>query len=83
MVTATCVLVLHRAVGVLVIFLVTRFFLIWDWMMERYGIWMWEALSYIRDVQQRLVLDQMVRNETRFIWLSGLSTMTQTSQSHS
>lgn len=49
MVIAACVLNFQRAVGLLVISLVTIFFLFWDWMMERYGNWAWEELHPIRD----------------------------------
>uniref|UniRef100_A0A3Q1GA61 Solute carrier family 28 member 3 n=1 Tax=Acanthochromis polyacanthus TaxID=80966 RepID=A0A3Q1GA61_9TELE len=48
MVIAACVLNFHQAVGLLVISLVTMFFLVWDWMMERYSDWVWEALAPIR-----------------------------------
>uniref|UniRef100_A0A3Q1CTI6 Sodium/nucleoside cotransporter n=1 Tax=Amphiprion ocellaris TaxID=80972 RepID=A0A3Q1CTI6_AMPOC len=48
MVIAACVLNFHRAVGLLVISLVTMFFLVWDWMMERYSDWVWEVLAPIR-----------------------------------
>ncbi|XP_036952852.1 solute carrier family 28 member 3-like isoform X2 [Acanthopagrus latus] len=52
-VIAACVLNFHRAVGLLVIFLLTIFFLVWDWLMERYGDWMWEELCPIRDLLSR------------------------------
>ncbi|XP_037635065.1 solute carrier family 28 member 3-like isoform X2 [Sebastes umbrosus] len=52
-VIAACVLNFHRAVGLLVIALVTVFFLFWDWLMERYGDWVWEELSPIRDLLSR------------------------------
>ncbi|XP_022613332.1 solute carrier family 28 member 3 [Seriola dumerili] len=52
-VIAACVLNFHRAVGLLVISLVTVFFLFWDWMMERYGNWVWEELHPIRDLRSR------------------------------
>ncbi|CAK6950523.1 solute carrier family 28 member 3-like [Scomber scombrus] len=52
-VIAACVLNFHRAVGLLVISLVTIFFLVWDWMMERYGDWVWEELYPIRDLFSR------------------------------
>uniref|UniRef100_A0A3B3WRQ0 Uncharacterized protein n=1 Tax=Poecilia mexicana TaxID=48701 RepID=A0A3B3WRQ0_9TELE len=45
-----CVLNFQRAVRLLVISLVTIFFLVWDWIMERYGDCMWEALSPTRDL---------------------------------
>ncbi|KAM4745834.1 solute carrier family 28 member 3-like [Anableps anableps] len=50
MVVAACVLNFQRAVGLLVISLVTIFFLVWDWIIERYGDYMWEALSPTRDL---------------------------------
>uniref|UniRef100_A0A3Q3BEW3 Sodium/nucleoside cotransporter n=1 Tax=Kryptolebias marmoratus TaxID=37003 RepID=A0A3Q3BEW3_KRYMA len=53
MVIAACVLNFHRAVGLLVISLVTIFFLTWDWTMERYGGRMWESLSPIKDLLSR------------------------------
>uniref|UniRef100_A0A3Q0R3M4 Solute carrier family 28 member 3 n=1 Tax=Amphilophus citrinellus TaxID=61819 RepID=A0A3Q0R3M4_AMPCI len=53
MVIAACVVNFHRAVGLLVISLVTTFFLVWDWMMERYHEKVWEALSPIRDLLSR------------------------------
>ncbi|XP_029296076.1 solute carrier family 28 member 3-like [Cottoperca gobio] len=52
-VIAACVLNFNRAVGLLVISLVTVFFLVWDWMMERYGDRLWEELSPIRDLLSR------------------------------
>lgn len=52
-VIAACVLNFHRAVGLLVIFLLTVFFLVWDWLMERYGDRMWEELYPIRDLLSR------------------------------
>ncbi|KAM6931376.1 solute carrier family 28 member 3-like [Xenentodon cancila] len=61
MVTAACVLNLHRAVGLLVIFLVTIFFQVWDWMMEHYGSWVWEILSPIRGL--------LSRNWVRIRWI--------------
>uniref|UniRef100_A0A8D3DQ68 Sodium/nucleoside cotransporter n=2 Tax=Scophthalmus maximus TaxID=52904 RepID=A0A8D3DQ68_SCOMX len=48
-VIAACVLNFHRAFNLLVLSLVTVFFLAWDWMMERYGNWAWEELYPIRD----------------------------------
>ncbi|GAA6223197.1 solute carrier family 28 member 3, partial [Lates japonicus] len=48
MVIAACVLNFHRSVGLLVISLVTMFFLVWDWVMERYGNWGWEELHPIK-----------------------------------
>ncbi|XP_047448266.1 solute carrier family 28 member 3-like [Mugil cephalus] len=53
MVIAACVLNFQRAVGLLVISLVTIFFLVWDWIMERYGDQLWEALTPIRDLLSR------------------------------
>ncbi|XP_014909467.1 solute carrier family 28 member 3 [Poecilia latipinna] len=50
MVVAACVLNFQRAVRLLVISLVTIFFLVWNWIMERYGDCMWEALSPTRDL---------------------------------
>ena len=47
-VIAACVLNFNRAVALLVISLVTIFFLAWDWMMDRYGDRLWEELSPIR-----------------------------------
>ncbi|XP_067431730.1 solute carrier family 28 member 3-like [Thunnus thynnus] len=52
-VIAACVLNFHRAVGLLVISLVTVFFVVWDWMMERYGDRVWEELYPIRDLLSR------------------------------
>ncbi|XP_078106985.1 solute carrier family 28 member 3-like isoform X2 [Sander vitreus] len=52
-VIAACVLNFNRAVVLLVISLVTIFFLVWDWMMERYGDRVWEELSPIRDLLSR------------------------------
>ncbi|XP_071339222.1 solute carrier family 28 member 3-like isoform X2 [Trachinotus anak] len=52
-VIAACVLNFHRALGLLVISLVTVFFLVWDWMMEHYGNWVWEELHPIRDLLSR------------------------------
>ncbi|XP_053181129.1 solute carrier family 28 member 3-like [Scomber japonicus] len=52
-VIAACVLNFHRAVGLLVIALVTVFFLVWDWMMKRYGDRVWEELYPIRDLFSR------------------------------
>lgn len=53
MVIAACVLNFHRSVGLLVISLVTMFFLVWDWMMERYGNWVWEELHPIKALLSR------------------------------
>lgn len=52
-VIAASVLNFHWAVGLLVISLVTGFFLVWDWMMERYGNWVWEQLHPIGDLLSR------------------------------
>ncbi|KAM9858619.1 solute carrier family 28 member 3-like [Aulostomus maculatus] len=49
-VIAACILNFHRAVGLLVISLVTVFFLIWDWMVKHCGDWVWEKLQPIRDL---------------------------------
>ncbi|XP_062237813.1 solute carrier family 28 member 3-like isoform X1 [Platichthys flesus] len=53
MVIAACVLNLNRAVGLLVLSLVTVLFLVWDWTMERYGDRLWEHLCPIRDLLSR------------------------------
>ncbi|KAM4616787.1 solute carrier family 28 member 3-like [Polymixia lowei] len=50
MVIAACILNFSRAFGLLVITLVTMFFLAWDWLMERYGDRVWEELCPIRDI---------------------------------
>uniref|UniRef100_UPI0037E71CEC solute carrier family 28 member 3-like n=1 Tax=Semicossyphus pulcher TaxID=241346 RepID=UPI0037E71CEC len=52
-VIAACVLNFRRAVVLLVISLVTVFFLVWDWMMERYGDRLWEELHPVREVLSR------------------------------
>ncbi|XP_073321881.1 solute carrier family 28 member 3-like [Pagrus major] len=52
-VIAACVLNFNRAVVLLVISLLTIFFLVWDWLMERYGDRMWEELDPIRDLLGR------------------------------
>ncbi|XP_044052173.1 solute carrier family 28 member 3-like isoform X1 [Siniperca chuatsi] len=52
-VIAACVLNFRRAVLLLVITLVTVFFLVWDWMMECYGDRVWEELYPIRDLLSR------------------------------
>lgn len=52
-VIAACVLNFHRAVMLLVIALVTVFFLVWDSMMARYGDRIWEGLHPIRDCLSR------------------------------
>ncbi|XP_059193504.1 solute carrier family 28 member 3-like [Centropristis striata] len=52
-VIAACVLNFHRALVLLVISLVTVFFLVWDWMMGRYGDRVWEELSPTRDLLSR------------------------------
>uniref|UniRef100_A0A673CCW7 Sodium/nucleoside cotransporter n=1 Tax=Sphaeramia orbicularis TaxID=375764 RepID=A0A673CCW7_9TELE len=49
MVIAACVLNFNRAIELLVISLVTLFFLVWDWTMERYGNSVWEELYPIRN----------------------------------
>ncbi|XP_041644088.1 solute carrier family 28 member 3-like isoform X2 [Cheilinus undulatus] len=48
-VIAACVLNFRRAVVLLVISMVIVFFLVWDWMMERYGDRVWEELHPIRE----------------------------------
>uniref|UniRef100_A0A668AT27 Sodium/nucleoside cotransporter n=1 Tax=Myripristis murdjan TaxID=586833 RepID=A0A668AT27_9TELE len=53
MVIAACILNFYQAIGLLVITLVTAFFLLWDWMMERYGDRVWEELSPVRDLFNR------------------------------
>uniref|UniRef100_H2LKK0 Sodium/nucleoside cotransporter n=1 Tax=Oryzias latipes TaxID=8090 RepID=H2LKK0_ORYLA len=53
MVTAACIVKFHRAVGLLVISLVTIFFLVWDWMMERYGDQVWEVLAPVKNILKR------------------------------
>ncbi|KAF6729681.1 Solute carrier family 28 member 3 [Oryzias melastigma] len=53
MVTAACVVNFHRAVGLLVISLVTIFFLVWDWVMERYGDQVWEVLAPVKNILKR------------------------------
>ncbi|XP_076586657.1 solute carrier family 28 member 3-like [Chaetodon auriga] len=52
-VIAACVLNFHRALGLLVISLVTVLFLVWDWTMERYGDRVWEELCPIRNLLSR------------------------------
>lgn len=52
-VIAACVLNFQRAIVLLVISLVTVFFLAWDWMMECYGDRVWEELYPIRDLLSR------------------------------
>uniref|UniRef100_A0A665VGL7 Sodium/nucleoside cotransporter n=1 Tax=Echeneis naucrates TaxID=173247 RepID=A0A665VGL7_ECHNA len=49
-VVAACALNFQRAVGLLVISLVTLFFLVWDWINDRYGNWVWEKLHPIREL---------------------------------
>ncbi|XP_074525798.1 solute carrier family 28 member 3-like [Halichoeres trimaculatus] len=49
-VIAACVLNFRRAVVLLVISMVTLFFLVWDWAMERYGDRVWEELRPIREL---------------------------------
>lgn len=48
LVIAACVLNFKQAIGLLVIASMTVFFLIWDWVMERYGDQMWDAMYPIR-----------------------------------
>lgn len=52
-VIAACVINFHRALGLLVIALLTVFFLVWDWIMERYGDRMWEAANPVRQFLSR------------------------------
>ncbi|XP_076010123.1 solute carrier family 28 member 3-like [Genypterus blacodes] len=52
-VITACVLNFQRAVGLLVIALMILFFLVWDWMMERYGSLVWDKLYPIRDLFSR------------------------------
>ncbi|XP_034026332.1 solute carrier family 28 member 3-like isoform X2 [Thalassophryne amazonica] len=52
-VIAACILNFQRAVGLLVISLVTLLFLVWDWMMQRYGDWIWEKLYPLRELLNR------------------------------
>lgn len=52
-VIAACVLNFRRAVVLLVISMVTLFFLVWDWAMERYGDRVWEELHPIRELLSR------------------------------
>ncbi|XP_032370978.1 solute carrier family 28 member 3 [Etheostoma spectabile] len=52
-VITACLLNFNRAFVLLVISLVTVFFLVWDWMMERYGDRVWEELSSTRDLLSR------------------------------
>ncbi|XP_026177578.1 solute carrier family 28 member 3 isoform X2 [Mastacembelus armatus] len=60
-VIAACALNFHRAIGLLVISLVTIIFLVWDWLMERYGDQAWEKLHFIRDL--------FTRNWFRIRWI--------------
>uniref|UniRef100_A0A3Q3WWZ6 Uncharacterized protein n=1 Tax=Mola mola TaxID=94237 RepID=A0A3Q3WWZ6_MOLML len=52
-VIAACVLNFHRAVGLLVIALMTVFFLVWDCSMKRYGDRIWEAIYPVRNLLSR------------------------------
>ncbi|XP_029685592.1 solute carrier family 28 member 3-like isoform X2 [Takifugu rubripes] len=53
MVIIACVLNLQRALGLLILTLLAVFFYVWDWLMKRYGSWMWEASSPIRCLLSR------------------------------
>lgn len=53
LVIAACVINFHRAIGLLVIASLTVFFLVWDWIMERYGDRMWEAAYPVRQFLSR------------------------------
>ncbi|XP_056888391.1 solute carrier family 28 member 3-like isoform X1 [Takifugu flavidus] len=53
MVIIACVLNLQRALGLLILTLLAVFFYVWDWLMKRYGSWMWEASSSIRCLLSR------------------------------
>ncbi|XP_077378084.1 solute carrier family 28 member 3-like [Festucalex cinctus] len=53
MVIAACVLNFRRAIGLLVISSLVLFFLVWDWMMGRYGERIWERLLPVREVVSR------------------------------
>ncbi|XP_077417444.1 solute carrier family 28 member 3-like [Vanacampus margaritifer] len=48
-VIAACVLNFRRAIGLLVISSLVLFFLIWDWMIGRYGERIWEGLLPVRE----------------------------------
>uniref|UniRef100_A0A8C7PXH9 Solute carrier family 28 member 3 n=1 Tax=Oncorhynchus mykiss TaxID=8022 RepID=A0A8C7PXH9_ONCMY len=48
-VIAACVLNLQRALALLVVTLLAVFFLLWDWLMGRYGQRLWDALQPARD----------------------------------
>nr|XP_061803942.1 solute carrier family 28 member 3-like [Nerophis lumbriciformis] len=49
LVIAACVLNFRRAFVLLVISLLVLFFLVWDWMMGRYGDQIWEGLLPVRE----------------------------------
>lgn len=53
MVIIACVLNLQRALGLLVFTLLAVFFYVWDWLVKRYGSWMWEASSPVRCLLSR------------------------------
>ncbi|XP_061881854.1 solute carrier family 28 member 3-like [Entelurus aequoreus] len=55
-VIAACVLNFHRAKVLLVLSLVVLFFLLWDWMMGRYGDRAMEALLPVRELVSRHLL---------------------------
>ncbi|XP_020345150.2 solute carrier family 28 member 3 [Oncorhynchus kisutch] len=48
-VIAACVLNFQRALALLVVTLLAVFFLLWDWLMGRYGQRLWDALQPARD----------------------------------
>lgn len=70
MVILACILNFQRALGLLIITLLAVFFFFWDWLMEHYGSWMWEASSPIRCLLSR-----------NWIWIRwwGMSTNTEAS----
>eukprot|EP00063_Salmo_salar_P041377 XP_014016212.1 PREDICTED: solute carrier family 28 member 3 isoform X4 [Salmo salar] len=49
MVIVACVLNLQRALALLVVTLLAVFFLLWDWLMGRYGHRLWDALQPARN----------------------------------
>lgn len=53
MVIIACILNFQRALGLLIFTLLAVFFFFWDWLMEHYGSWMWEASSPIRSLLSR------------------------------
>uniref|UniRef100_A0A3Q3RIV5 Solute carrier family 28 member 3 n=1 Tax=Mastacembelus armatus TaxID=205130 RepID=A0A3Q3RIV5_9TELE len=60
----------HRAIGLLVISLVTIIFLVWDWLMERYGDQAWEKLHFIRDLFTRNWIIYMLMLLAVVFWLA-------------